>query len=200
MKIHAHALAFVDAYAAAGCPLAASAAGVGPSRDSSPAALDDALRAFLGPGQLWAGSAPRRALRAVVQAQGRGARELLTWPVALARLPEPYTIELARKSDGALVTTHGATWYANVDRVPCFVARELDAIAGVFACGRATPRELDAWIAQKRRSPRWVLAPDPIAARTGITPDPDLTFGELFDALGAELVRVTVAGREAKAA
>lgn len=148
-----------------------------------------------------------RALVAVVAAPSRAAREMLTLNVTFAvGLPVPFTVRFARRGDPhdgtrveCLTTSSRAVYDEAVKRgAPAFILREIVAMARAAAVGRATPQALDRWIAAKQADPRTVLEPAEIVGmpdqgdggRTRDDTPLNVCFGELFDALGAELVDV----------
>ena len=137
-----------------------------------------------------------RALVVMVAAPSRAARELLTLSVSLAvGLPVPFAVRFARRGDRVGVecvgTSSRAVYQEALSRgAPVFLIRELVAMAAATAIGRATPQVLDAWIAEKQARPRWVLEHAEAVGIPGGGDPGDVCFGELFDALGAEIVDV----------
>jgi hypothetical protein len=197
LTLHRDALALVDDAQLAGAPLELYSGGISP-RVELPDALDARLKALCCEGDTRAGVASNRALRAVLRAPDRACRELLTLPVALAKLAVPYAATFTRKGVCAVFATSESLYNAACQRGdPTFVLRELDAAARAYDAGRAGPAQLDAWLAAKRRG-SWLLTSeiaDAPAAPPGLTPDPPrCTFGELFDGLGAEITAVELQG------
>lgn len=142
-------------------------------------------------------ASPRyRALRAVARAPSRAARELLTLPVAYAiGLPHPFTLAFVRRGRVAVCTTSREMYaQAQAQGHIVFVLRELEAAALAVAEGRAGARTFDGWLERKARGD-FRLTPElaGVLAQPARDPsDPGLSFGELFDALDAELVSVDV--------
>ena len=137
-----------------------------------------------------------RALVAVVAAPSRAARELLGLPIAYAvGLQKPFTVTFRRGGATAVCTTSREAYdQARASGAPAFVLRELVAVARAVELGRASGVDLDRWLAQKVRG-EFVLSPEPAGVLGPLehTDEPCLvSFGELFDALGAELVDVAV--------
>ena len=135
-----------------------------------------------------------RALRSVASAPSLAVAELLTLPVAFAALGAPYTITFARKQMVAVCTNSRAVFAAEQGKRPTFVFRELEAAARAVELGRAGPMHLDQWLQAKQRG-AWVLALETAGGELASEPEqvaPMLTFGELFDALGAVLLDVVV--------
>lgn len=139
-----------------------------------------------------------RALRAVVEAPSRAAREVLGLSVAFAvGLPHPFTIHFRRGRIVALCTSSRAAYLeAEQARAPAFVPRELAFIALVVADARASGLDLDRWLALKAAGP-FVLTPALAGALHAFEGPPvrGPSFGEVFEALGAELVDVDLHAR-----
>lgn len=151
---------------------------------------------------------PRRvALERMVRAPDRVAREVLTLtPSILRELPLPWSLHLERRAPGEveakrwgakqapwLVTTSRGTYQAAQKAgVAAFVARELEAAALAVQVNRAFPRDLDGWLAAKRRGD-WRLTAGIAGALdvTGVTEDmrSTLALGSVLDALDTDLVR-----------
>lgn len=150
--------------------------------------LADALGSTLPP-EARSGLDTHRAMAAMVRASTLAERELLTLPVAAWRgLPLPSTVTATRAGVVWVATTSRAV-YEN-SKVPAFVALELEAAGLGVEEGRASGTDLDRWLAAKRRG-QLRLTPA-IVGVLDATRSPALTFGELFDGLGAELVAVEV--------
>lgn len=135
-----------------------------------------------------------RALVAELQAPSRAAREVLTLPVTYAvGLPVPFTVVWHRVGLCIVTTTSRARYAAALaaGETP-FVLRELVLAVEAVAAGRAGPAELDSWLALKAQQPGVVLDRAVVVglpeARAPV--EVLMCFGELFDALGAELVEV----------
>lgn len=133
-----------------------------------------------------------RALVAIAKAPNRATKELLTLPVAYAvGLPWPFTVRFVRGPHRAIVTTARAVFEDATRRgIPAFVMRELALIARAAAQGRASGADLDRWLQAKTATPGLVLTADQVGALEHLEDADDLglSFGELFDLLGAELV------------
>ena len=156
--------------------------------------LSDALGATL-PEEARSGLDTHRAMAAMVRASSVAERELLTLPVAAWHgLPLPSTLTATRQGVIWVATTSRAVYEST--KVPAFVALELEAVGLAVEEGRAAGPDLDRWLDAKRRG-QLRLTPAIVgvlnAART-----PALSFGELLDGLGAELVAVEVHERSSK--
>jgi hypothetical protein len=144
-------------------------------------------------------ASPRyRALRAIARAPSRAARELLTLPVAYAiGLPHPFTLTFVREGRICVASTSREMYgRAQSQGHIVFVLRELEAAALAVAQGRAGARAFDGWLDRKACGD-FRLTPELVGVlghvRDPSEPaDPGLTFGELFEALDAEIVSVDV--------
>lgn len=140
------------------------------------------------------GQAAYRALAALVRAPDVMTCELHALPCAHLRLPVPYAVAFARKGVRALFTTSQSIYRRELGRMPLFVLRELDVMALAYEQGRASPGQLDQWLAAKARGGEWVLTAEHaglLPIPMGSHPDPPACeLGELFDEYGAELVGV----------
>lgn len=157
-----------------------------------PEALGARLAAFCGEHEGREKHDAYRALRAIVRAGTPAARELLGLPVAYAvGLPHPFTITFARGKTACVCTTSRHTYrQALTDGTPTFILRELEMVAAAVELGRASGCHLDDWLAAKSRGD-WRLTPELAGVLSLPSGGPGLVcFGELFDALGAELVAV----------
>lgn len=139
-----------------------------------------------------------RALAAVARAPSRAARELLTLPVSYAvGLSVPFTVTFRRRATECVATTSRTDYAAATQRgAVAFVLRELEAAARAVEVGRAHPSDLDRWLELKGCGGSWILTPELAGSLDVPSAAPSrgggLCFGELFDALGAELVDVTL--------
>jgi hypothetical protein len=190
---YGQALAALDAAAGGGVELRATAAGIEVVRGEPDDALDALLQALCGSGEARHGLTTARALRELLRAPDRAARELLTLPVRYASgLPLPFTLRFERRRLGSVCTTsrHAyAAARAAGERV--WLLRELELVAAAAREGRVSPTHLDRWLAAKGRG-EWILTPELAGAdlpRFDAHPG-DMCFGELFDHMGAELVSV----------
>lgn len=134
-----------------------------------------------------------------------GARELLTLsPTVLRELSVPWTLVLERKPEEAqrrawgaiackFVVTTARTVYeqAQRDRVPVFVARELEAAALAAEVNRAHACQLDSWLNAKKRG-EWRLTHSLTGALdvNGVDETQRVTWslGRVLDALDVEMV------------
>jgi hypothetical protein len=162
--------------------------GVTPADRCDTASIEATLQRVRDEGPLF------RALHAVVAAPSRAARELLSLPVSYAvGLPYPFTIIFRRRTLTCVCTTARDVFaQAQAQGAAVFVVRELEAAGLAVAQGRAYPADLDRWAERKRRG-EWRLTPELAGALEAETMAM-LCFGELFEALGAELVDVALHG------
>jgi len=199
---YAQALALFDACVAAGVGLE-----VGEGRriavltQELPEGLRGWLKSFCGDQEGREGLPSYRALRAIVRAPSRAAREILTCLVAFAvGLPAPFVITFRRGERRCVCATAKAAYMRAVQEgCPAFVMAELGVAALAVEQGRAGPGELDRWLARKLLG-SWRLTLELAGvveqkALAGL--HPTICFGELFDALGAELVDVELLATEA---
>ena len=142
-----------------------------------------------------------RALQAVARARSRAARELLTFPVAYAiGLPHPFTLTFVRKGRACVASTSREMYTrAQAAGHAVFVLRELEAAALAVGQGRAGARAFDGWLDRKARGDfrltpelAGVLEQARDAGGPVVLAEPGLSFGELFEALDAEIVSVDV--------
>lgn len=191
MNAFGTALALVDALTQEGAGLELD--GDGLALVGAPSeALCGRLVVFCGAHEGREGLDTYRALRAVVRARSRAARELLVLPVSYAvGLPYPFTILFVRRACECVCTTSRTAYALALSRGrPTFLVRELEAAALAAEQGRAGARDLDRWLELKARG-EWRLTPE--LAGVLEAPGPRvamLCFGALFDVLGAELVDV----------
>lgn len=200
------ALALVDDFAQAGARLSVLPEGICPSVDVSES-LEGRLTALCGAGDARQGLLTNRALRAVILARSRAARELLTLAVEhTSGLPVPFTVRFARTSASGAATTvclcsteRGTFEEATKAGVPTFLLRELEAAALAAEQGRATPVEFDRWLAAKRARPDWRVTPETVGLLEHVQRDEReaLCWGELLEALGCALVDVELHAKEA---
>jgi hypothetical protein len=187
------ALALLDELADAGGRLSLTADGVALEGDV-PEALTDRLAALCGSGEARHQLATNRALRAVLSAPSRAARELLVLGVPdAAGLPVPFTLTFRRGETYCQCSTSREVFeQATRDGVPTFLLRELDAAALAAEEARATPAAMDSWLKAKRARPDWRVTPE-TAGVLRAERDPAMRarcFGELLGELGCELVDV----------
>lgn len=116
-------------------------------------------------------------------------RELASLPVVLARqLPLMFTLFVLRKTATFVMSTSRSEYRRYVTkRELAFMPRECVLMAEAVEARRAYPKNLDAWLAQKRDKPAWTLSRDDALGMQLPEVVPSLTFGALFDELGAEL-------------
>lgn len=203
LSVHAQALALFDTCVDEGVTLALLENGrLVAAAEQMPDALRERLSAFCGAHEGREGLRTYRALRDIVRAPSRAARELLTLAVGHAvGLPAPFVITFSRGGQRCVCSTHKDAYMRAVQEgLPAFVLRELEAAALVVEQGRASPRDLDLWLLAKKRGD-WRLTPEFAGALEAPTVQaglqPAITFGDLFDALGAELVDVELPATEA---
>lgn len=186
------ALFLVDELADAGVRVFLNDAGAVATQGAVPAELGERLKALLGSGEQRAGIPSHRALRAVLAAPTRAARELLILPLAHARLPVGYAARFQRSGVRAQITTSEKLFKRDHGQIPQFVLRELDAATLAFSQGRAGPRDLDQWLAAKSRGD-WLLTAELAGALAMNDPPTPVELGELLDGLGAQLLDVELA-------
>ena len=203
LSVHAQALALFDTCADERVALSLRDDGrLVVTADHVPDALRARLSAFCAEHEGREGLRTYRALRDIVGAPSRAARELLTLAVGHAvGLPAPFVITFARGGQRCVCSTSKDAYTRAVQAgLPAFVLRELEAAALVVEQGRASPRDLDLWLLAKKRGD-WRLTPELAGALEAPTVQaglqPAITFGDLFDALGAELVDVELPATEA---
>jgi hypothetical protein len=199
LALHTLALALFDACESYGVRLEVLDVGLVASGRPDDAALASRLVAFCGAGEHRQSLASYRALRDIARAPSRAARELLATSVAVLALPVPYTLTFTRGGHRCVGTSSRAVYEAAVrDGVAAFALKELVAVAAAVELGRASPVDLDRWIAIKQRG-SWVLTPELAGVDVPVEPGrtPSLCVGELLDALGAELVDVELHGEAA---
>jgi hypothetical protein len=203
LSVHAEALALFDWCADEGVTLSLHDGGrLLVTADNVSDALRDRLSAFCGAHEGREGLLTYRALRDIVRAPSRAARELLTLAVGHAvGLPVPFVVTFVRGGQRCVCSTSREAYQRAVrEGHPAFVLRELEVAALVVEQGRASPRDLDLWLLAKKRGD-WRLTPEFAGALEAQTVQaglqPAITFGDLFDALGAELVDVELPATEA---
>lgn len=205
MNPFVEALALLDEVEMAGGRLSLVAEGVSLDGDV-PEVLADRLAALCGSGEARQALLTNRALRAVLLAPTRAARELLTVPVVLSGgLPVPFTLRFRRQTATGpvvcLCSTDRATFVSATGRgVSTFLLRELDTAALAVEQERATPAELDRWLHAKAQRPDWRVTPETIGVLEHLVEQGErapVCFGELLDALGCELVDVELHAKEA---
>lgn len=195
MNPYGQALALFDGVLQARGSLCLVAEGVGLDGEV-PEALEARLEALCGDQEGREDRASYRALRVIVGAPSRASREVLTCCVAYAvGLPVPFVITFRRHLRRCVCAT-ARDAYTNAVREgwPAFVMRELEAAALAVELRRAGPSDLDRWIGMKLRG-EWRLTPELAGVPVGV--HATICFGELFDALGAELVDVELLATEA---
>jgi hypothetical protein len=197
---HVCALALLDDVVEAGARLTLDPDGKVATRGDVPEALGARLEGLMGEGEGREAFPAHAALRAILAAPSRAARELLATPVACARLPVAFAVRFRRGEVQAQFTTWREAYGRDLGQLPQFVLRELDVMARAVRQGRASGVQLDLWLAAKARGGAWSLTAEIADVLEELIPgelaagfDP-LTFGELFEALGAELVQVEMQG------
>lgn len=131
------------------------------------------------------------------QARSLAVRELLTLRIGLLDgLPVPFSASMVQRGESFLVTTSRAAYAAAGARgEAAFVRREVADIAQAVALGRVYPSHLAKWIKNKRARRGWLVSPEAAGSDIPASAYPsgdELSFGEVFDALDAELVEVEV--------
>lgn len=153
----------------------------------TPEGLEELLRTAREASPLW------WAVRAVLRAPGRAAREVLALPVwaAASGLPVPFTLTLDRRGALSVCTTSRRVYADAQGRLPVWLARELECAAVAVEMGRASPAHLDRWLDAKRKGGGWQLTRELAGLDVpGAPATSSITVGALCDALGAELVGV----------
>lgn len=205
MNPFALALALLDDVEMAGGRLSLLAEGVSLDGDV-PEELADRLAALCGSGQARQALLTNRALRAVLAAPTRAARELLGVPVVLCNgLPVALTLRFQRYAASGpvlcLCSTNEATFVAATRAgTVTFLLRELDVAALAAEQGRATPAEFDRWMRAKHARPDWRVTPETLGVLEHLVEPGErapLCFGELLDTLGCALVDVELHAKEA---
>jgi hypothetical protein len=188
---YAQALALLDSVQEAGCELLMDEEGlaldgelVGP--------LSAALSAFCGFGEHRAALSEYRALVAVLQSPTRAVREIHALPVVHAKIPgAAYAVQLDRKGVCSTFTVSRRIYdRESAAARPVWRWPELEAMARAHEAGRLTPMAFDAWVAAKLRG-SWSLSPELAGCLPGGDhPEPQCTFGELAEAVGAQITAV----------
>lgn len=174
-----------------------SVSGAGKLETAQRAALEAVLGRHL-PEEAREGLQSRRLLVALLAAPSLAVREVLTLPVAWwAGLPIASTLLCRTRGENPreFVATGAFEVFqaAKANGLPVFAARELDAMALGVEAGRARSEHMRGWLAAKAGTD-WSVTPTVagVADLPGYDKArrPVIDFGELFDALGVELVGV----------